>query len=126
MMGLSPAVDAGFLPTPERFMNRHSLAIYAALLTGLSGLAACGVAPSLPQATPMTARLSGAGEVPPFAGTGSAAAEARLVCGQLVAGAVPGARCPVPGEHELLLAWRLDDQPGRAQGDIRLVIAAGR
>lgn len=78
MVGLSPAVDAGFLPTPERFMNRHSLAIYAALLTGLSGLAACGVAPSLPQATPMTARLSGAGEVPPVAGTGSAAAEARL------------------------------------------------
>jgi hypothetical protein len=75
---LSPAADAGFFSTPECFMTRHPLAICTALLTSLSGLAACGVAPTVPQATMMTARLSGAGEVPPVAGTGSAAVEARL------------------------------------------------
>lgn len=60
-------------------MIRHRLATRTALLAGLIGLGACAIAQtSTPPVGTITAKLSGASEVPPVATGASASVQARL------------------------------------------------
>jgi hypothetical protein len=63
----------------EASMNHHRMTIHGLMLAGVLGLCACSLAQTKSSSTTtMTARLSGASEVPPTPATGSGTLQATL------------------------------------------------
>jgi CHRD domain len=59
-------------------MNHFRNALHSAVLASLVGISACNKAPSPPDTSGLTAKLSSASEVPPATGDGSGTVEAKL------------------------------------------------
>lgn len=65
-------------PLRNAVMGGRRAALLASALASVLMLGACGMQPMSPIAKPMTARLSGASEVPPVMGSGSGSVHASL------------------------------------------------